>query len=158
MRTLGAALADQASREPGLHDEIALLILRAIYLGQYEHPLEPAPRRPRSMRHPGRLCAHSIDLINEHINQRMAEEIHVEDLARLCCLSPGYFYQAFRAYTGQTPMNYVMARRMARARNLLSHTDLSLCTIAGRVGFKDQGSFSRACRHHFGDTPSHLRR
>ncbi|WP_300495009.1 AraC family transcriptional regulator [Marinobacter sp.] len=155
LQQMGAVLADQAGQQPGLHDEIALLILRSIYLGQFDQPL--APLSPTQVRHTGRLSEPSLELIDEHIDQRLAEEIRVDDLARLCFLSPGYFYQAFREYTGLTPMAYVMNRRMAEARSLLNHTELPLSTIASRVGFRDQGSFSRACRRHFGHAPSHLR-
>jgi len=109
------------------------------------------------MSYTGRMSDQSHLLIDEYIVQQMAEDIRVEDLARLCFLSPGYFYQTFRDHTGKTPMAHVMDRRMMKARSLLSHTDLPLSNIAGRVGFRDQGSFSRACRRHFGDTPSHLR-
>ncbi|WP_286749791.1 AraC family transcriptional regulator [Marinobacter sp. UBA2688] len=155
LQQMGSALADQAGKQPGLHDEIALLILRSIYLGQFDHPL--APPNPEQVRHTGRLCDQSLHLIDEHIDQHLAHDIRVDDLARLCFLSPGYFYQAFRDYTGLTPMAYVMNRRMATARSLLTHTDLQLSVIAEKVGFRDQGSFSRACRRHFGNAPSHLR-
>lgn len=155
LRQLGGALACQAGQQPGLHDEIAVLILRAIYLGLFEQPL--TAQSQSGLRHNGRLSDHTLLQIDDYVDQNLAVEIQVGDLARLCYLSPGYFYQAFRDCVGTTPMAYVNNRRMAKAQQWLRTSPLPLSDIAGRIGFRDQGSFSRAYRRHFGQPPSSLR-
>ncbi|MFG1496831.1 AraC family transcriptional regulator [Saccharospirillum sp. HFRX-1] len=158
LKQMGATLAQQARVTPGLHDEISALILRTLYLGLYDRAL-PAERRP-AVAAPSvhsRLSSASMNQLVAYVEAHLASDIKVEDLAALCCLSPGYFHQAFRAQTGQTPMAFVQQRRLQRARWLLSETDWPIGTIAAEVGFRDQGSFSRACRRRFGCAPSSLR-
>ncbi|WP_148861545.1 helix-turn-helix transcriptional regulator [Marinobacter fonticola] len=154
LRQLGTALASQAREQPGLHDEIALLIIRSIYLGRFDDAPSPTPHSAVRRR---RFTEESLDRVEQYVDAHLDAEIHVNDLARLCFLSPGYFHQAFRDFTGMTPMAYVSQRRMARARALLESSALPVCLIASQVGFRDQGSFSRACRRHFGVAPSQLR-
>lgn len=153
LKQMGAVLAAQARTSPGLHDELSALILRAIYLGLYDR----APAPVRSSGAPGRLSDVSLRRVDDYVLAHLADDIRVADLAALCCLSPGYFHQAFRHQTGRTPMAYVQQQRLRRARQWLRDTDWPLGVIAAEVGFRDQGSFSRACRRHFGCPPSALR-
>ena len=79
-------------------------------------------------------------------------------MAAAACLSPYHFARQFRAAKGLPPHQYVIARRVERARLLLqTGSDLSLAEVAADVGFSDQ---SQLC-HHFkrlvGVTPGQFR-
>ncbi len=108
----------------------------------------------------GQLGQHCIserlDLarLDAWLDQHLADEIRVEQLAALCALSPGHFHSCFRELTGVTPLAYVQRRRLEHARTLVRHSTLSLGHIAMLVGFRDQGSFSRAYRRYFELSPS----
>ncbi|MCE8021137.1 AraC family transcriptional regulator [Halomonas sp. MCCC 1A11036] len=150
---LATALMAQLEQFPALHSEIAALLLRAIYLhleGEASTPVLASRRRSQERIDIGRLDA--------WIDRHLAEEIRVERLAALCALSPGHFHALFRELMGITPLAYVQQRRLEHARTLVRHSDLSLGHIAALVGFRDQGSFSRAYRRHFDGTPSQERR
>lgn len=154
LQQMGSMLAQQVRCTPGLHDELSALILRAIYLGLQQRDL-PQPAMPKALYR--RVSDVNLRRLEDYVLANLSADIRVADLAALCCLSPGYFHQAFRSQTGQTPMACVQQRRMQRARQLLLETDRALGVIAADVGFRDQGSFSRACRQHFGCPPSALR-
>jgi AraC family transcriptional regulator len=51
------------------------------------------------------------------------------------------------------PHQYVIARRIERAKRLLRDDNLSLAQVAARVGFWDQGHFTRHFKRLVGVTP-----
>lgn len=151
LRQLADSLMLQLEQSPGLHNEIAALLLRAIHLHLQSEPLVDdgsagLPRRPCERLDMPRLEA--------WVDRHLADEIRVEQLAALCALSVGHFHSRFREMTGVTPQAYVQERRLRHAMNLVRHSNLSLGHVAALVGFRDQGSFSRAYRRHFGLPPS----
>ncbi|MBD3241136.1 MAG: helix-turn-helix domain-containing protein, partial [Chitinivibrionales bacterium] len=73
----------------------------------------------------------------------------------LAGLGKSYDHQArlFRATYGVTPLQYVNAQRMERAKNLLRDTDEPVSAIAARLGFRDVVYFNRLFRKVVGTTP-----
>ncbi|MDX1992409.1 MAG: AraC family transcriptional regulator [bacterium] len=68
--------------------------------------------------------------------------ITIDQLSGEVGLSPYYFIRRFRSVYRQTPHQYLMQRRIARAKELLRTTDLSITEICAAVGFESLGSFS----------------
>ncbi len=155
LNRLAASLMHQLECCPALHSEIAALLLRALYLH-----LESQPLSEDTGLAPGPGFSERLDLtrLDAWIDHHLADEIRVEQLAALCALSAGHFHACFRELTGMTPLAYVQRRRLDHARTLVTHSGLSLGHIASLVGFRDQGSFSRAYRRCFEVSPSMARR
>ncbi|WP_343218264.1 AraC family transcriptional regulator [Halomonas sp. McH1-25] len=149
---LANGLLPQVQQHTALHTEIATLVLRAIYLNLHDEALPASPRRGQARSR--------IDLarLDGFIDAHLDEVILVDDLAAQCALSPGHFHACFREHAGMTPLAYVQQRRLAHARELIETSIHPLGEIAALVGFRDQGSFSRAYRRTFGVTPSMQRR
>jgi AraC family transcriptional regulator len=79
-------------------------------------------------------------------------------MAAIARLSPNYFAWQFKRATGLPPHQYVIARRVERAKQLLQGgTDLSLAEVALRAGFSDQSQFSRHFKRLVGVTPGQFR-
>jgi len=162
LQQLAESLMRQLDDFPALHNEVASLLLRALYLHleQDAGTWPGANRGARSLPQGGgdsdAAISERLDLprLDAWIDRHLADEIRVEQLAALCALSPGHFHVCFRHATGLTPQSYVQARRLAHARTLVGHSELALGQVASLVGFCDQGSFSRAYRRHFGCTAS----
>jgi len=93
----------------------------------------------------------------EYIEDHLDSEIALEDLAATVHLSAYHFARLFKASTGLPPHQYVIARRIERAKQLLRDDDLSLAQVAARVGFWDQGHFTRHFKRLVGVTPKHFR-
>jgi AraC family transcriptional regulator len=79
-------------------------------------------------------------------------------MAAVARLSAYHFARQFKAATGLPPHQFVIARRVERAKELLRQDrDLSLAEIAANCGFSDQSQFT----HHFkclvGVTPGRFR-
>jgi len=72
------------------------------------------------------------------------------ELARGANLSERSLNRLFRRELGQSPARYLQSLRLARARDLASHTDLGLDQIALRCGFSGASALSRAFRNRTG--------
>jgi AraC family transcriptional regulator len=80
-------------------------------------------------------------------------------MAAVAHLSPYHFARQFKAATGLPPHQYVLARRIERAQQLLRDgDDLSLSEVAAGAGFSDQSHFSRHFKRVVGTTPRQFRR
>ena len=93
----------------------------------------------------------------EFIEAHLTENISLADLARLCSLSVAQFARSFRRSTGLAPYQYLTARRIERARNLLLHSELPLADVAVCSGFADQSHFTKVFRRAVGTSPGHFR-
>jgi AraC family transcriptional regulator len=79
-------------------------------------------------------------------------------MAAVARLSPYHFSKQFKAAIGLSPHQFVIARRVERAKQLLqTGGDLSLAQVAARAGFSDQSQFSRHFRRIVGVTPGRFR-
>ena len=68
----------------------------------------------------------------------------VAQLARTAALSRSAFFERFTRTVGLPPMEYLLARRMAIAKDLLRRQDLDMGEVVERVGYGSAGTFSTA--------------
>jgi AraC family transcriptional regulator len=101
----------------------------------------------------GRLRA-VVEYIEEHLDGGPT----LAQLAAVVRLNPYHFARQFKAATGLPPHQYVIARRVERARQLLqAGTGLSLAEVALRAGFSDQSQFCHHFKRLVGVTPGQFR-
>ena len=79
-----------------------------------------------------------------HCRASFHRRLRVEDVARAVGYSSSRLSHLFSAYLGQSVADHVRSLRMARARDLLESTDLTVSEVARRVGYGDPAHFSRA--------------
>lgn len=77
----------------------------------------------------------------------------IEKYAALCGVSEAYFYQCFRQWAGQSPVEYRNELRLANAETMLRCTDMRIGEIAGLCGFADPLYFARCFTRRYGDSP-----
>lgn len=92
------------------------------------------------------------------VDGRYAEPLDLEALARTAHVSPRHFSRSFRRTFGETPYQYLLTRRLERARHLLRTTDLRVAEVCFAVGFNSVGSFTTTFRRHVGVSPTAYRR
>jgi len=95
--------------------------------------------------------------VRQYIEQFLGRNLSVGALAKVAGLSPSYFAERFRQTTGFTPHQYVCHRRVDRARQLLTDTDLPLVEVACRCGFTSQSQFTTVFLRFTGVTPGRFR-
>jgi AraC family transcriptional regulator len=80
-------------------------------------------------------------------------------MAAIARLSPNYFASLFQRATGLPPHQYVIARRVERAKQFLqTGSDISLAEVAAEAGFSDQSQFSHHFKRLIGVTPGQFRK
>lgn len=81
----------------------------------------------------------------------------VSEVARAVGIGPDYLRHLFKRHRGQSLVAYVNDVRRARARTLLTHTDLPIKEIAARCGYRDEYYFSTVFRKGVGCAPGRYR-
>jgi AraC-like DNA-binding protein len=80
------------------------------------------------------------------------------ELATEAALSRSAFFERFTRAVGLPPMEYLLAWRMAVAKDLLRRSDLALAEVAERVGYSSASTFSTAFSRHVGQPPGRFAR
>ena len=99
----------------------------------------------------------SIEAAFRDIGRRYTEPLSVTELALTAGYSTVHFINTFRRRYGLTPGAQITRLRLARARELLESTALTIREIAFAVGYSDEFYFSRRFHHHYGLSPRGFR-
>lgn len=106
----------------------------------------------------GGISLPKLKRVMEYINANLAEDVHLESIATELDLSASHFAHEFRNSTGQTPYQYMLDQRMAKAKDLLRGTKLPVQFISASTGFSSPANFVRTFRQRVGLTPEVWRR
>ena len=93
-----------------------------------------------------------------HLNEHYAENVSVEQLARLSHYSVAQFRKLFQKLMRMSPSAYVIQVRINAAKTLLKTTDRLIADIAAETGFCDHSHFIKSFRKATGLTPNEFRR
>ncbi len=104
-----------------------------------------------------RLDRRRLQRVLEFIEAHIEDDLCVAALASAACLSQFHFARVFKTATGESPHQYVSARRLEHAKALLIQTERPLADISLACRFSSQGNFSRAFRRATGVTPGRYR-
>lgn len=104
-----------------------------------------------------RLSSAALGRVSEYVEEHLGDDLSLASLAGAVGLSPYHFARLFRESTGLSPHQYVIRRRVERARLLLATTDRSLASIAQEVGFANGSHLAMHVRRLLGVSPSRLR-
>ncbi|MEM9012478.1 MAG: AraC family transcriptional regulator [Pseudomonadota bacterium] len=106
---------------------------------------------------PGPLTDHDVANVTSMIEERLEENLNISDLARVTSLSDWHFARAFKQATGLSPHQFVLRRRIARAKDLLERTADPLAEVAVASGFSSQSHMTDVFRQKAGTTPGKYR-
>ncbi len=116
-----------------------------------------APRQP-VRRRDGALPRGKLRAVVEYIEEHLDASPSLEQMAAVVHRSIYHFARQFKAATGLPPHQYVIARRVERAKQFLQGGgDLSLAQVAAHAGFSDQSQFSQHFKRLVGVTPREFR-
>jgi AraC-like DNA-binding protein len=143
------ASARRAGRELVLTRLVEVLIIEALRAA----PAENAP--------PGLLRGLADPRLGQAIRQVHANPARswtVEQLAQKAALSRSAFFERFSRAVGVAPMEYLLAWRMALAKDLLRRDEVGLDEVAEQVGYASASTFSTAFSRHVGQAPGRYAR
>jgi AraC-like DNA-binding protein len=135
-------------QSPRLEQETLLL---AMFAGLFVRHTYAPPAVIRAGNEQVRL-RRVIDYLDAH----HAEDLAVDTLAAIACLSPYHFIRVFSRQTGLTPHAWLMQLRVRKAAALLRR-GVPIADAAVQTGFSDQSHLNRSFKRILGFTPGQLR-
>jgi AraC family transcriptional regulator len=142
--------------QEGLLDSLALAQWQALLLthlvrrrvGQRSSLAQDVPARRMA------LTGATLRRLFAHVEDHLAQDLTLKALAGIAHQSPDHFLRAFREAVGQTPHQYVLNRRLERAREWLARSPRTIVDIAQDTGFRGASHFAAAFRRQYKLTPS----
>ncbi len=98
------------------------------------------------------------DIILNYIHQHYSEDITRTMLAEMVYLNPDYMARLFKKRTQTSVVNYITAYRMEKAKEFLQNQQISVGTVAAKVGYGNYSYFSKLFKDIVGCTPNEYRK
>ncbi|WP_058912555.1 AraC family transcriptional regulator [Entomohabitans teleogrylli] len=95
---------------------------------------------------------HRFDRVREYLHDNYMQPISLQALADVASLSPWHFQRQFKHHYHVTPHQMLMAIRLWRAKQFLSH-GMAAAEVAAATGLTDQSHLTRAFTRRYGITP-----
>ena len=96
--------------------------------------------------------------IKNHLDEHYTEKVTLDDLAEKFFINKFYLSKIFKETYGTTVNNYLISKRITRAKQYLRFTDMTVDEIGVAVGMGDANYFSRMFRKVEGSSPSEYRK
>jgi AraC family transcriptional regulator len=125
----------------------------AVYLAQ-----RYAAFPPRLATYRGGLPKKSLHRVLQYVEDQLDENLSLLVMAEVAGISPNYLSELFSRSTGVSPHQYVLRRRIERAKSLLRDVRISIVEVSARAGFVNQSHFARLFRRVVGVSPTEYRR
>lgn len=97
-----------------------------------------------------------MNSVLHYMEQHLADNVSVDTLSQLAHYHPNYFINAFKQFTGYSPIQYMNHLRSEKAKDLLMMTEYNVSQIADSLGM-ELSYFSRMFREQTGFTPTAFR-
>lgn len=120
----------------------------AVHLVRYYSNRDALSPRPG-----GWLSRPQLLAVVKYVEEHLEESIRLADLAAVVHVSVFHFARLYKGSTGLPPHQYVIGRRVERAKLLLRESEQTLAQIAAGVGFADQAHLARHFKRLVGVTP-----
>lgn len=104
------------------------------------------------------LPRHILIRVKDRIEAELGHALTLEVLSQESGYSKSHFLRMFQSAVGQTPYQYLLGRRLHRARQLLKEKHLTLAEVALSCGFSSQAHMTDTFRKHLRTTPGEFRR
>ena len=113
---------------------------------------------PRLATYRGGLPKKRLHRVLQHVEDQLDENLSLFAMAEVAGMSPNYFSELFSQSMGVSPHQYVVRRRVERAKRLLQESRISIVEVSARTGFVNQSHFARLFRRVVGVSPTEYRR
>jgi AraC family transcriptional regulator len=105
----------------------------------------------------GGLGSARLRRIKELIHAKIEDDLSLDEMAQAVELSTAHFARMFRKSTGETPHQFVLRRRLERAKAMLRAPGARVLCVAVACGFKTQQHFAQVFREAWGVSPTQYR-
>lgn len=104
---------------------------------------------------PGNISADTyVQYARNYIEYHYNHDIHIADIADYLQINRSYFSTCFKKVMNCSPKEYLLRYRMEKAKDLLTHTSMSVADIAQKTGYTAPSVFSKTFSRQIGQSPS----
>ncbi len=100
----------------------------------------------------------SMNRVLEYIEGHLTENLPIDQLADVACLSTSWFKARFKREVGISPAEYVLRRKIEKAHELLKKGDKSITQIAFHLGFSSSQYFATVFRRFTNKSPREIKK
>jgi len=94
----------------------------------------------------------------QYIDSNITNRIEITELSRITRWSSQHFIRVFTQFIGNTPYQYILNKKMEKAKVLITETDISMKDIAFELGFQSYGNFCKLFKRVTGKNPDEFRK
>lgn len=94
----------------------------------------------------------------KYIDINIKERIDIIDLSKLTRWSSQHFIRVFTQYIGDTPYQYILRKKMEKAKILITDSDVAMKDIAFELGYESYGNFCKVFKRETGKKPNEFRK
>jgi AraC family transcriptional regulator len=100
-----------------------------------------------------------IHKVVKFIEQNLAKDLSLDDLAQLACYSPFHFQRIFKELMGETPKQLIKRLRLeTAAHSIVLYPETSILEVAFQTGFNSLEAFSRAFKDYYSISPDFFKK
>ena len=158
LRQMGLAI------KTAFEDELLNVATSRLYVDTLLHTLliyglkqQQCPMTNAEISNNRKLSASTLKTAVSFIQENLDQDLSLTKISSSVHMGAHYFATLFKQSTGQTPHQFVISRRLARAKQLLVQKELSIASIAKQVGFRCPSHFSKVFRKQVKMTPKAYR-
>ena len=104
------------------------------------------------------LTSHRFAAVVAYIKEHLTENLNIDKLSALACMSKATFFRVFKREFGITPVEFIIRERLGEAKRLLRHPLASVAEVCLRAGFNNLSYFQSLFKKHEGVTPGAYKR
>jgi len=99
-----------------------------------------------------------VNTLITFLNENYMHQISLDTISKNFYMSPAYISKVFKEEMGESPINYLIKIRLAKARKLLLEDGISIKATSTAVGYNDVYHFSKLFKKYYNVPPSKIRK
>jgi len=132
---------------------LSLTLVSYIYARYGRH----GPSKAAATEGPAQLPRLQSEALMVFIEDFLGRDIGLVDMAAVVVYSPDHFARLFRRTFRVSPYQYLLGRRIERAKTMLRDRSVPISTVAAACGFSSQSHLNAVFKRHTGETPGRYR-
>jgi AraC-like DNA-binding protein len=149
---------EQENNEPGCELMLKINFMKLLVLFLKATHIEKQRNETSMINFDSYEKAAIVSTLMTFLNENYMRPISLDTISKSIYLSPAYISKVFKEEMGETPINYLIKIRLAKARELLLDGRLSIKAVSRMVGYQDVYYFSKLYKKYHHVSPSKIRK
>lgn len=149
---------EQENTDPGSELMLKLCVMKLVVLFMKITRSEPQQVEKSMVNFDSSEKSAIVSTLMAFLNENYMHPISLDTISKSIYLSPAYISKVFKEEMGESPINYLIKIRLAKARELLLEGNHSIKAVARIVGYDDAYYFSKLYKKYHNVSPSHIKK